>query len=429
MKNVAKKPTRRQEAPATRESAPTQLPLALAAVREELLAVVTTLGTSVFAAMLEDERTRLCGPRYMHDADREAMRAGYTRGDLALGGRRVSLPRPRVRSRDGHEVALETWTQFAERDALTPRAVEQMVLGVSTRKYKRSLDTVPSSMTTRGTSKSAVSRRFVAGTTRELDKLRRADLSKLALCAVMIDGIHVGEHLVLVALGIDEVGEKHVLGLREGATENTVVCKAFIGDLIARGLSDERAMLFVIDGGKGIAAAIRAHFGDLALIQRCQVHKKRNVEGHLPESMRNNVGRKISEAYGMRDVARAKRVLEGIANQVEKDYPSAAASMREGLDETLTVLHFGVGDALTRTLATTNPIEFINGRLRKTSANVDRWRNGTMVLRWMAIGLVEAARTFRKLRGHKQMPKLVAALRAHDAKVNPSAVDVRNKAA
>lgn len=429
MKNAAKKPTRRQEAPAIQVNLPTQLPLALAAVREELLAVVTSLGTSVFAAMLEDERTRLCGPRYAHDADREAVRAGYTRGDLAFGGRRVSLARPRVRSRDGHEVPLETWAQFSERDPLTPRAVEQMVLGVSTRKYERSLEALPPSMVTRGTSKSAVSRRFVAGTTRELDKVRRADLSKLRICAVMIDGIHVGSHLVLVALGIDESGDKHILGLREGATENTVVCKAFLGDLIARGLSDERAMLFVIDGGKGLAAAIRAHFGELALIQRCQVHKKRNVEGHLPESMRKNVGRKISEAYRMRDVERAERVLDGIARQLEKDYPSAAESMREGLAETLTVMRFGLGDALTRTLATTNPIEFINGRLRKTSANVDRWRNGSMVLRWMAIGLVEAAKTFRKLRGHKQMPKLVDALRAHDAKVNSSAVDGRRNAA
>lgn len=428
MKNAAKKPTRRQEASAIQVSVPAQLPLALAAAREELLAVVTALGTSVFAAMLEDERTRLCGPRYAHDADREAMRAGYTRGELALGGRRVSLPRPRVRGREGHEVPLETWTQFSKRDPLTPRAVEQMVLGVSTRKYERSLEAMPS-MTTRGTSKSAVSRRFVAGTTRELDKLRRADLSKLTICAVMIDGIHVGSHLVLVALGIDEAGDKHILGLREGATENTVVCKAFLGDLISRGLGGERAMLFVIDGGKGLVAGIRAHFGDLAIIQRCQVHKKRNVEGHLPESMRKNVGRKISEAYRMRDVERAERVLDGIARQLEKDYPSAAESMREGLAETLTVTRFGLGEALTRTLATTNPIEFINGRLRKTSANVDRWRNGSMVLRWMAIGLVEAAKTFRKLRGHKQMPKLIEALRAHDAKVNPSAVDGRRKAA
>ncbi|CAN5175502.1 hypothetical protein BH09MYX1_BH09MYX1_58810 [soil metagenome] len=304
-----------------------------------------------------------------------------------------------------------------------------MVVGVSTRNYRRSIERMPKETKTRGVSKSAVSRRFVDGTTRELAKMRALDISKLSICVVMIDGIHVGEHVVLVALGIDEKGEKHILGLRDGATENTVVCKSFVGDLIARGLSAEKATLFVIDGGKGIAAAIESYFGEYALVQRCQVHKNRNVEGHLPQSIRRNVGRSIATAYKTRDAARAKQKLERLANQLEDDYPSAAASLREGLDETLTVLHFELGEWLTKTLATTNPLEFINGRLRKTTANVDRWRDGKMVCRWIAIGLREAAKTFRKLRGYKQMSKLVAVLRGHDAELNPSAVDASRKAA
>ena len=254
------------------------------------------------------------------------------------------------------------------------------------------------------------------------------DLSGLAICATMIDGIHMGEHLVLVALGIDEVGEKHVLGLYEGATENETVCKALISDLTSRGFRADRSMLFVIDGGKGLAKAIRAVYGKRAIIQRCQVHKRRNVEDHLPEDMRKNIGRTISTAYKCGDAARAKRMLEGLARQLERKHPSAAASLREGLDDTLTVLRFGLPHGLVRTLATTNPIEFLNSRIRKTTHNVTRW-DGTMVLRWVALALVESGKIFRKVRGFLGMPRLVAALRAHDASLEPKSVDGSKRAA
>jgi transposase-like protein len=245
----------------------------------------------------------------------------------------------------------------------------------------------------------------------------------------MIDGIHVGEHLVLVALGIDEKGEKHVLALHEGATENATTCTALLNGMVARGLSTERTMLFVIDGGKGLLKAIRSVFGVRTFIQRCQLHKRRNVEEHLPENRRKNVGATMVAAYRCTDAARAKRMLEALARQLERKHPSAAASLREGLDETLTVLGFGLPDGLLRTLATTNPIEFLNGRIRKTTHNVTRWESGQMVLRWLAQATHEAARTFRKLRGHKGMPKLVAALRAHDSKVDPKSVDDSERAA
>ena len=233
----------------------------------------------------------------------------------------------------------------------------------------------------------------------------------------------------LVALGIDEDAEKHVLGLYEGATENTTSCAGLLSDLEARGVRTDRAMLFVIDGSKALAKAIRAKFGTRALIQRCQVHKKRNVEDHLPEDMKRNAGRTMSAAYQSGNAVRAKRMLEGLARQLERKHPSAAASLREGLDETLTVMRFSLDVHLARTLSTTNPIEFINGRIRKTTKNVARWDGGEMVLRWLAVALIEASKTFRKLRGHKGMPKLVAALRAHDAKLTPTVVDVKEKAA
>lgn len=423
MKDTARKTSRRQEATGQ---------LAFAAMidaRATLHDAIVAAGMGVLGAMLEEERAKICGPRYVHQPERGASRAGHANGELALGGRRVRVRRPRVRSTDGDEVTLETWRRFAEADPLTPRAVEQMVLGVSTRKYVRSIEPAPPGLTSRGTSKSAVSRRFVASTREKLAETMSRDLSKLALCSIMIDGIHVGEHLVLVALGIDTHGDKQVLGLYEGATENTTCCTGLLSDLEARGVPTDRAMLFVIDGSKALAKAIRVKFGTRALIQRCQVHKRRNVEDHLPNDMKRNAGRTISAAYHSGNAVRAKRMLEGLARQLERKHPSAAASLREGLDETLTVMGLDLHEGLARTLSTTNPIEFLNGRIRRTTHNVAKWDGGEMVMRWLAVALIEASKTFRKLRGYKGMPKLVAALRAHDKKLKPAIVDATRRAA
>jgi putative transposase len=402
---------------------------AMADVKATLHDAVVAAGMTVLSALLEQERTTLCGPRYAHDSGRRAMRAGHTDGELAIGGRRASVRRPRVRGVDGQEVPLASWERFSSADPLTPRAVEQMVLGVSTRNYARSIEPAPSGVSTRGTSKSAVSRRFVTATRERLAEMISRDLSEISLCALMLDGIHVAEHLVLVALGIDEVGEKHVLGLYEGASENATVCTGLLSDLAARGLRTDRAMLFVIDGSKALRRSIREAFGERAVVQRCQVHKLRNVQDHLPEEMKKSVGRTISAAYRSADATRAKRMLEALARQLEKKNPAAAASLREGLDETLTVMRMRLPAGLARTLSTTNPIEFINSRIRKTTHNVAKWEGGEMVLRWLALALDEASKTFRKVRAYKSMPILVAALRAHDARINPASVDASTKAA
>jgi transposase-like protein len=423
MKDTARKTTRRQEA------TPQLAFTAMLDARATLHDAIVSAGMGVLGAMLEEERSKRCGPRYEHQPKRTATRAGHADGELALGGRRVRLRRPRVRSVDGTEVTLDAWTRFAEADPLTPRAVEQMVLGVSTRKYVRSIEPAPPGVESRGTSKSAVSRRFVAATREKLAETMSRDLSKLALCAIMVDGIHIGAHLVLIALGIDVQGEKHVLGIYEGATENTACCTGLLSDLEARGVRTDRAMLFVIDGSKALAKAIRATFGMRALIQRCQVHKRRNVGDHLPDDMKRNAGRTISAAYRTGNPVRAKRMLEALARQLERKHPSAAASLREGLDETLTVMRFDLDEGLARTLSTTNPIEFLNGRIRRTTHNVAKWDGGEMVMRWVAIGLVEASKTFRKLRGYTGMPRLVAALRTHDAKIKPPIVDATERAA
>ena len=401
----------------------------LATVKGALFELVLGSGLGVLQALLEQEREQLCGARYRHDPERKASRAGYAdEAELVLGGRRVAVKRPRVRSRDGKEVPLPSWERFAAEDPLNQRAVEQMVLGVATRKYAHSLEPLPSGTKSRGTSKSAVSRRFVEETAKNLKDWLSRNLSELSLAALMLDGIVCGEHTVLVALGIDERGSKHVLGLWEGATENATACTGLLSNLVERGLDTTRTMLVVIDGSKALAKAVRDTFGKRALIQRCQVHKKRNVLEHLPERQRSAADATITTAYKCRDPKRALDMLNKLARQLERKHPSAAASLREGVEETLTVLPFGLIDPLERTLVTTNPIENLNSVLRRIHHNVKRWQGGTMVLRWVAIGLQEATKGFRRLKGHEGMPKLVAALRAHDARLD-GALALQKKAA
>lgn len=410
----------------------TQLLIPLATmIRGDLLGLVHQLGMQAVHAMLEAERTRLCGERYKHDASRRATRGGSVRGELALGGRRVSLRRPRVVDRRGRELPLDTWTELARRDPLDVRALEQMAIGVATRKYARSLETLPDNIETRGTSKSAVSRRFVALTSDKLAEWMARPLGDLDLCAVFIDGIHFGEHVILCALGIDATGAKHVLSLWEGATENEIACKSMLEDLSTRGLKPNRTRLFIIDGSKGLRAAIRSVYGKKTLVQRCQVHKVRNVLGHLPDDRHADVRAAMRAAYKCEEVETAKRLLDNLAVALQKKHPSAAASLREGLDETLTIIGLGLSPSLTRSLSTTNPIENMNGRIRTTARRVKRWDGGTMILRWVLVGVLEAARGFRRLKGHKDMKTFVARLKQH-AETNvpqPAAVDAKRAAA
>ncbi|MCC7069902.1 MAG: IS256 family transposase [Deltaproteobacteria bacterium] len=397
-------------------------------VGRELHEIVVGAGMSVLAKMLEAEREKLCGPRYVHSTARTASRGGHADGaELALGGRRVAVKRPRVIGKDGHEVKLRTWEILAGDDALHERAVKQMVIGVSTRKYARSLEDVDDDeVKTRGTSKSAVSRRFVALTQAQLDKMMDADLKGIDLVALMIDGIVFSDHVVLIALGIDVDGKKHILGMHEGATENGPVCTALLTNLRDRGMPTDRSILVVIDGGKALRKAVGDVFGKKAVVQRCQVHKCRNVVEHLPEAMQANTKKVIRQAYKTKEIDRARRQLENLARALEKDHPSAAASVREGLEETLTIKKFALPDALTRTLSTTNPIENLNGGIRRVCKRVTTWKGGTMILRWVGASLVEHARGFRRLRGHAGMRALVAALRARDG---AEAVDQHRKAA
>jgi putative transposase len=383
--------------------------------REALWDTVMISGLAFVEDELEAERVALCGQRYEHQAGRQALRSGHVPSSLVLGGRRVKVERPRARSVAGHELGLPSWRAWSSRDPLDERAFEQMVLGVSTRRYARSLEALPDEFEVRGAGKSAVSERFVVGTQRRLAALMRRDLTGLALVALMIDGVHFAEHIVLAAVGIESNGQKHVLGLREGATENAAACKALLADLIERGLNPNRALLVVIDGAKALHKAVSETFGARVLIHRCHAHKKRNVGDALPERMRTSVHSAMNQAYATRDPKRARRLLENLARRLESAHPGAAGSLREGLEETLTVMRLDLPESLARVLSSTNLIENLFSRVRDTARRVKRWQGGMMILRWTAAGVLEAERHFRKVAGYRALPKLVAALRAHDA--------------
>ena len=402
------------------ESVPTtrHLPLVdlLVDTRTELLELAVRSGMKVLEAMMEEDRTALCGVRYAHEPDRAASRAGSVASEVVLGGRKVAVRRPRVRA-EGHEVALPTFQVMAQADPLNRRVLEQLLAGVTTRQYARSLEPIGDHLTSRGTSKSAVSRRFVVQTTAQLEKWRSRSLVNLDLVAVLIDGLHVGDHCLVAAMGIDTTGQKHVLGLWDGATENAALCQSLLANLQSRGLRTDRSLLVLLDGSKALHKAVRQMFGEAALIQRCQVHKARNVLDHLPDDQRASAQAILTRAYGHADVTKARRLLHDLARRLEDDYPSAAESVREGLDETLTVLTLHLSDRLRRSLTTTNAIESLMSRTRHVKHNVKRWRSGKMIVRWVAVGILEAVKGFRRLKGCADMPTLVTALRARDQQI------------
>ncbi len=285
-----------------------------------------------------------------------------------------------------------------------------MACGISTRKYARSLEPLPEAVEERSTSKSSVSRRYVVMTTKQMTKWLTAPLGDRHFPIIMIDGINLGDHMVLIALGIDFEGKKQVLGLREGNTENSRVAKALLRDLVDRGLDPERARLFVIDGAKALTSAIVNVFGSLGAIHRCQIHKERNVLGHLPDHMHQNVKSVLREAWGLSDAKVAKRRLERLASSLKTDHPGAAASVEEGLDETLTLQRLGISGTLYKKLRSTNAIENLNSGITAYSKNVKRWQGGLMVVRWVSAAIVEAEKKFRRVQGWRDIKTLITAL-------------------
>jgi putative transposase len=386
-------------------------------MREGLLALAVGAGLQVMRQLMEADVTAACGPRGKHDAERTATRHGTERGSVTLGGRRVPITRPRVRGTDGTgEQPVPAYELFNGTELLGRMAMERMLAGVSTRRYPVTLEPVGEAVEdeAKSTSRSAVSRKFVAMTEHALADLLAADLSGLDLVALMIDGVHFADHLCVVALGIDIDGVKHPLALVEGSTENTTLVRSVLVGLRDRGLDVTKPILAVLDGAKALAAAVNEVF-DHPVIARCQLHKLRNVRDYLPEKMRGPVERKMRQAYHADSALRAQALLEALAKELDKTHPGAADSLREGLAETLTVLRLGVPPTLARTLRSTNAIESMISICRDHAKNVKRWRDGQMALRWCAAGMVEASSQFRRVNGHLHLPALRTSLEQHVA--------------
>ena len=408
---------------------PERVTLALAelagAAHEGLLALAVGTGLGVLGSLLDADVERLAGPKGRHNPARAAVRHGTQPGKVTLGGRRVRVDRPRVRSADGtQELALPTWQAFAATEPLDQLALERMLAKLSTRRYRVGLEPVGSAVeqAATGTSKSAVSRRFVAATEHALAGLLAQELSTLDLVALMVDGIKVADHTCVVALGITLDGTKVPLGLAEGATENATVVRDLLADLRERGLETTRPILCVIDGAKALRRAISDVF-DHPIVQRCQLHKLRNVADRLPDALASTVAKRMRRAYHHDDALVAQAELEALARELDRSHPGAAASLREGLAETLTIGRLGVPPTLARTLRSTNTIESMIAICRDHAANVKRWHDGQMVLRWMAAGMGEAAKQFRRVNGYLYLPALRATLDATISDVTPTKED------
>jgi transposase-like protein len=395
-------------------------------VRHAFLGLCIDAGQKVLAALMESDRIALCGAKGVPDPQRKAVRGGSTASQVVLGGQRIAVRRPRARSLAEGELVLPSFEWAASGDALDAATMAAIAAGVSTRRYASTQEPVPAAHQPRAASKSAVSRRFVQLSQEQLAQWLTRPIGELDLPVVMIDGIHFRDRVILLAMGIDAQGNKHVLGLREGSTEATRVVASLLSDLVDRGLDAQRMRLWVIDGGKALRKAIVQTFGATALIQRCQEHKRRNVLEHLPEDMRASVKRALKDAWAASDADLGRPQLQRLATSLQAKHPGAAASLREGLEETLTVQELGITGALYRTLRTTNPIENLNGSVARYCRNVKRWGDGQMVLRWVASALSDAAHRMRKLRGCSQMRSLLKAL---DARRPDADVAMTRKAA
>jgi putative transposase len=384
--------------------------------RHHLLAWVHAHGLAALDAVFREEAVALAGPKGRQQAVRTQHHWGTTATELTFGGRRVQVRRPRVRGTTGGEATLPSVAVFRGRDPLTARMMQQLLAGVSTRQYEASLEARPSGRRTRGSSKSAVSRTVVRRTRQRLQAQRTRRLEGLELVALFMDGVVVAQQTVIVALGITRAGRKEPLGLRLGSTENAVVCTELLQDLLARGLPLDGRVLCVIDGGKGLRKALGDVLGDAAVIQRCQLHKGRNLDALVPKGRQAYVRAALRRAYQAASAVAARRQLRALATWLERNgHADAGASVREGLEETLTVLKLGLPPTLRRFFATTNCIENLIGTLRHVTRNIKRWRDGDMRRRWIALGLLRATERFRRIKRHHELRALVTALEAAPA--------------
>jgi transposase-like protein len=364
-------------------------------------------GLALMNLVMEEEVRHLAGERHEQHADRRAHRWGKEDGYCVIDGQKVPLRRTRLRTKENREQRLGSYELFQRSAPLQEGVWDKMMRGLSTRNYGAVVKEFSDAY---GIEKSTVSENFIEASREKVKRLIERPVGELRLCAVLIDATPFKDRQMVVALGISCDGRKTVLGLREGATENATVVGELLSDLMERGLDFSTPRLYILDGGKALHTAVRRHAGEAAFIQRCQVHKKRNVLEHLPEEHRRAVGRKLQNAYAMRDYEEAKRVLNQLHRELMDLNPSAARSLEEGMEETLTVHRLGVPDQLRRTLACTNVIESAFSIVETVCRNVKRWRDGDQIERWVGSGLLVAEHQFRKVIGFRQIPLLLASM-------------------
>ena len=396
------------------------------AARQGLLALSVGVGLGVVHELMELEVDEVVGPKGKHDEDRVAVRHGHENGSMTLGGRRVSVRRPRMRTADDErELPVETYGYFADRDPLTRAVMDRMLAGVSTRRFARVGEPVGEEVeqSSSATGKTSVSDMFIERTRTALGELMSRRLDDVRLAVMMLDGIEIAERTHVVALGISTEGVKLPLGLWEGSTENATLARTLLADLVDRGLDPAQAILFVIDGAKALRRAIKDVFGEHALVHRCHRHKERNVCDLLPERDRPAVRARMRAAWSLTDAELARQRLELLASEFDRTWPDAAGSLREGMADTLALMRLGVTGQLAKTLCSTNPCESMIEIVRYTQRNVKCWQDGDMRKRWTAAGMLVAEQQFRRIIGYRDLAKLVIAVERHVLVAAPKNLD------
>ncbi len=377
-------------------------------LRLELKEVMFRAGLITVQQLIEAEVEKLAGPRYVRTPGNDTNRWGQQQGLLYVDGQKINVKKPRVtRKKEGggrKEVELQTYKQFSKPDSMNKTVMDKMLAGVSTRDYAKTVDEV---IEGHGISRSAISRRGVREAAKRLEEFYARRFDDREFVIIMIDGIGVSDTDNIVALAIDIWGKKEVLGVRQGATENTTVCTQLLEDLVERGLSAEGDYLFVVDGGKALAKAIKKIFGTNSVIQRCQVHKRRNIADHLPKEHQARIDKRLAAAYGMNEVSEARKALEAVFDELAGLSESAAGSLLEGMEETLTVHKLGLKGDLKRILSSTNTIESMFSMARRYQRNVKKWKKNTNhIERTLVVALLEAESRFRRVRGYRELKEL-----------------------
>jgi len=369
--------------------------------------LVRQAGLQLMDLLMQEEVRELAGERSRRQMERTASRWGSERGYAVVMGQKVPIRRPRVRSTDDQEVPLGSYEMFHRGEPLTETVWEKLMLGLSTRKYGQAVREFTEAY---GLEKSAVSEHFVEASREKLQHMMERRLDKTYLCALLIDATPFAGQQMVAALGIGEDGRKTILGIRQGATENATVVGELLADLMERGLDFTRPRLYVLDGGKALTAAVKKYAGESAPIQRCQVHKRRNVLDHLTDEQKPGVATRLNAAYALEDYAAAKQALNALHRELMDLNPSAARSLGEGMEETLTVHRLHLPMQLRKTMASTNVIESAFSIVEQVCKNVKRWHGGDQRERWVGSGLLVAEKQFRRITGYKQIPPLIREL-------------------